>query len=413
VAITTYSDTDYDKLFKRNYLKLADNLYNTYDNIVSQAKKTFGTLGGYDSRHPVEVTFGGSIGSSSDGTLPTAYHSDFLEPVYTPKRGYARINIDNMTMEISTKKEWAFARALDQETTAKLKSFNRWEAAKFFNDGSGALGTYSAAPGGTDAAPTVVILNSGNYFRRHAYFEKGDYVNIGTLGSVFRITAYASSTGTVTLARVSGSDNIVTDATTGTLYMQNSKDTESYGLLGMVLNTTHYGVAEEFRYQPFEDAAGSAPLDLDMLINIEEQKQVDTDEQSTHFAFPPYQYRQFLKILEDQKRFPVATNVKPRPNKMTSPELIAKVTYGAIEYVGPSGNIMCQKNKFIRPDIVWAINMNQIECAHVKKPGWATKDGRVLLRMEDRDAYEARYVCYRENIFNPFHVGQITGLATS
>lgn len=412
MAITTQTDTGYDALFKRNYLKLADNLYNTYDNVYAIHKKSFGTIGGKQSEHPVEVTFGGGIGASTDGTLPVADHSDFLAPVYTAKRNYARINIDNMTVEQSEKKEWAFVKAIDQETTGKLRNFNWNMARQLMNDGSGVLGQFTGPATGTAAAPTVTILTTGNYRRRHACFEKGNSVNIGTDSTRFKITSYVRATGVLTLARISGSlDATGLAASTHSIYMQNSKDAETYGYLGFFNNTTHYGVAEEFRWEPLEIAAAAAPLDTEMLTELVEKQEELTDESFTHLIMSPMQYRRYISLLEDQKRFPVPVDVKARPNKMTSPDLIAKVSFGGIQYVGSSGNITVMKNKFLRDDMVLGINTNKSEIRHVKKPGWAQRDGTVFLRMEDRDAYEARYVCYSEFCGSPFYAAAITGLA--
>jgi hypothetical protein len=89
---------------------------------------------------------------------------------------------------------------------------------------------------------------------------------------------------------------------------------------------------------------------------------------------------------------------------MTSPELIARVAWGGIQYVGATGNITVSKSKFIRDDMIWFVNFNQTESMHVKKPGWQERDGTVFLRMEDTDAYEARYASFEEFKLNPFHV---------
>ncbi len=414
MAITTIGDTDYDPIFKRNYVKLADNLYNSYDNVASLHKKTFGTIGGKDTRHPVEITFGGGVGSSTDGTLPVANNTGYLEPVYTAKRNYARINVDGFTIESSEKTEWAFVRAIDQETTGKLKSFNRNDSRILFNDGTGILGQFSGSAGGTAAAPTMTILTTGTYGRRDACFEKGDYVQVNTLASYFEITAYDRSSGLLTLARRTGSDDLTgIGAGTHSIYMQGSKDADPYGYLGIFANSTHYGVAQEHRWQPVEVNASSAPLDTEMITEMVEKMEELSDESFTHLVFSPKQYRKYISLLEDQKRFPVPVEVKPRPNKMTSPDLIARVSFGGIQYVGATGNITCLKNKFVRDDMVVGINTNMAEMRHIKKPGWASRDGTVFLRMEDRDAYEARYVCYKENCINPFYVGFIYGLATT
>lgn len=416
MAITVKTDSDYDPIFKRHYLKLADNLYTTFDNVHSLHRKTFGTIGGKDAAGAVEVTFGGGYGGYANGSLPEPENSGFIQPVYTPKRTYARIKIDALAIETSAKDEWSFVRAIDQETTAKLRNFNRNHARILFNDGTGALGTFSGNATGTASAPVVTILTTGNYGRRHACFEQGEYVNVNSLSSLFSITSYDRSNGSLTLSRISGSDDLTSiGAGTHTIYAQNAKDSEPYGYLGVLINSTHYGVAESAspRWKPQEIDGGGAPLDTEMLTELVEKQGELTDESFTHLIFSPYQYRKYISLLEDQKRFPVPVNYTPVKNKMTNPELIAKVAWGGIQYVGATGNITCTQHRFLRDDMIVGININKSEIRHTKKPAWANRDGTVFLRMEDKDAYEARYTCFSENCINPFYVGFITGLATS
>lgn len=417
MAITLYSDADFDPIFKRKYLKLGDNLYTTYDNDFSRTKKSYDTLGSptQGSYAPVETTFGGGYGGSTDGTLPVANHSSFINPVYGAKFCAARIQIDGRTIAASQRTEDAFVKAIDHEVTSKLRNFNRNMGRILWNDGTGTLGVATAAPGGTAAAPTLVILNTGNYKARRFHFEPNEGVNINSLGSLFTVTSYAESTRTLTLARVSGSDDIVAaGATTNTIYTQGCKDAEPYGFMGFFVNSSHYGVAEQARWEPYDSGDKSgAPLDTGMLTEMVEVIDTNMDESPTDIKFSPLQYRKYIKLLEDQKRFPVPVEYKPRPNKMTTPALIAQVSFGGIQYVGSTGNILCSKSKFIRDDMVFAVNFNHVETMHIQKPGWAQRDGTVFLRMEDRDAYEARYVAYPENAINPAHVGFIWNLSVA
>lgn len=412
MAVTMMTDTNYDTIFKRVYMKLADNLYASYDNIVSQIKQSFGTIGGKQLEQPIEVTFGGSVGSSLDGTLPDADHADYINAIYTPKRNYARIKIDNLTIKASEKSQWAFVRAIDGETIGKLRSFNRNQARIFFNDGTGILGQFSGNASGTAAAPVVTIITTGNYRRRYAHFERGDLVNVNTLGGVWKITTYNKDTGALTLERKSGSDDLTAiGAGTHNIYMQNSRNADPYGLLGFVANTTHYEVAEQDRYKPPSriDAQG-APLDTDLLTDLVDTLDTENDETPTILAFSPTQFRNYVKLLEDRKTYPVPVEVRPRPSKMAGPDLIARVGWSGIQYVGANGNVIALKNRFIRDDMVWALNTNYIERRHVDKPKWQDRDGEVFMRMLDRDAYEARYGAYYENIINPYYIGYIENL---
>jgi hypothetical protein len=411
MSTTTLSDADYAPIFKKHYFKLGDNLYNTFDNVYSLLKKTY-NFGGASGEHPISVTFGGGVGSSSTGILPDANNTSFIKPVYTAKRMYARIKIDQFTIDSSNSSEHAFIKAIDQETTGKLKSFNRNVARAFFNDGTAVLGQFSGSQAGTATAPVVTIINTGNYRYRRAHFEKGDYVNVNTDAAVFEITAVNHATRAITLSRLSGSlDLTAIGAGDHEIYMQNSKDADPYGLMGIVLNSSHYGVTEEFRYEPFEIDAASAPLETEMLTELIEAQETDTDQAPSHIVCSPTQYRKYLALLEDQKRYPVPVEIPMRGNSRTSKDLVARVSYSGIQYVGAQGSISVMKNKYVRDDMLFTLNTNEIEVAHVTKSGWAQRDGTIFMRMVDVDSYEARYRCYMETKINPFHVGYIKDLA--
>lgn len=403
MPITASTDTDLDAVFKDVYLDLSDNLYNSYDKHYNLAKKTFGTLGAQNSKAPIETTFGGGVGASATGILPEASHASFIDPLYSAKRNYARIKIDNLTIDGTEKTEAAFVKLIDHEVTSRLRNFNRNVSRQQWNDGTGVLGQFTGPATGTAAAPVVTILTTGNYRRRKFHFEKGELLSVNTLASVFKITSYVHSTGALTLERISGADDLTgLAATTHSIYTQGSKDAETYGYLGILVNTSHYTIAEEDRYKAIKiDVDG--PLDTSQLTEAEDQSSTETDESVTDIVFSPLQYRKYIKLLEDQKRFPVPVKFSGRSNEMTSPELMAKVSFGGIQYVGATGNITCTKSKFLRDDVVAGCNFNHNHILHVKKPGWAQRDGTVFLRIDGMDAYEARYLCYSEQKINPWY----------
>lgn len=412
MPITISTDADLDAVFKDVYLELGSNLYSTYDAHYSRAKKTFGTLGAQNSKEPIETTFGGGVGASSDGTLPEASHSSFIDPLYSAKRNYARVKIDNLTIEGTEKTEAAFVKMIDHEVTSKLRNFNRHLARQQWNDGTGILGQFTGPAGGTAAAPTCTILTTGTYRRRKFHFEKGELLQVNTLTSLFKVTSYVHSTGVLTLERIQGSDDLTgLAATTHSIYTQGSRNAETYGYLGIYANSSHYGTAQEDRYQPVEVDGASAPLDTGMLTDAVEMSSTECDENVTDIVFAPLQYRKYIKLLEDQKRYPIPVEFKPRSNAMTTPELIARVSYGGIQYVGSTGNIVCSKGKFVRDDMVVGANFKHNTIMHVKKPGWAQRDGTVFMRIDGVDAYEARYVAFTEQKINPWYQWFIADLS--
>jgi len=185
-------------------------------------------------------------------------------------------------------------------------------------------------------------------------------------------------------------------------------------LKGIIDNSSHYGVTEEYRYQPTEVPAAGAALEDEMLIEMVEKLAEDTDEYPDVIVLPPLHYRRYIATQIEQKRVPDKLSRKPRKNAMLSDAVYARVSYNGIAYAGGQGDIMIVQNKFCENSRAYALNTRHIWVAHVgKKPGFQAQDGMKYLRMNGRDAYSAFLAMYGEIIINPFHVGAITGLPTS
>lgn len=414
MGITYLSDSDFNPIYKRQYLKLEENLFASYGNVWGMLKKTYGK-GGDELKGPIQTTFGGGVGASSDGTLPESNHESFLDPTYTWKRVYANVKLDGLAMAAARKSEHAFINVADRATLTKMQSFNRFIAGPvLFGDGSGALGQFSGPTSGTAAAPVVTLLTTGSYPHCKGNFEKGDHINVNSLSSVWLITAVNHATPSITLQRTSGSDDLTTiGAGTHTIYMQNSKDVCPYGFKGIIDNSSHYGIAEEYRYAPTEVAAGSAELEDEMLTELVEKLSEDTDEYPNLIVMPPLQYRKWLALQEDKKRIPVPPiSRKVGRNNIGSETAVAKISYNGLALAGGDGDIMVVKSKYLQNNRVLALNTNYIEVLAVgEKPGFQAKDGKVFLRLDGKDAYGAFMAWYGENLINPFHVGAITGLS--
>ena len=427
MAITTYTDTDYAALFKRTYGEYGDNLYGSgvEDVLESQIEKVF-DFGGTDHRFPVKLGFGGG---TSFGTLGQANKSKNVEVTLTRKAAYARMNLDRQTIVASRGKQAAFKEATSEETMGKLKSFNRTQACALYNDGTGILGAFNAAASGTATAPVVTISTTTStsalkYQFRQGFFEEGDYVNVVTkdgvlLSSVWEITSVDIANKQLTLSRLSGADDLTSAVTIPTvstavashvIVLQNSYNAAPMGIKGAAefASGSLYGVTYTRRWSPYLNALATPSLvSVDLLNKMILQMDQRNGEPPTMLIFSTIQMEKFLNQQEDKKRFPVAT-MESRGNKLMK----AAVSFTGIEYMGPRGAIPIMSSRYVRDDIVYAVNTNKMFRKHAEKFGWFDEDRTVLLRMQDQDAYEARYGGYYENFINPFFVGSITGLST-
>lgn len=408
MAITTLTDSDYSALFKRAYGTYGDQLYGSgiEDVLESQIPKTFDFQG--NERHfPLKVGFGGGTGF---GTLPAANRSKNVDVVYTTKQAYGRLNLDRKTIVQSRGKLGAFIQATKEETEGKLKSFRRTQAMMLYNDGTGILAQFSGSTSGTAAAPVITILTTGTYRFRSGFLEEGDYVNVNTDASVYEITAVDESLGTVTLAKLSGSLDLTSiGAGTHSIYLQNSKDACPMGMLGIqtFTSSTRYGVTFQRRFSPYLNTKSSATLfttdDLNAAILEMERR---SGEVPSVIIPSTIQMNLLLNQLEDKKRY---TTVDSSPNKMSK----ATVSFKGIEFMSVKGAIPVVPSRYVRNDTVMLANSKKMFRDHAEAFGWFDNDGTVLLRMQNDDAYEARYGGYYDNFINPLYQGFISGNAVS
>ena len=88
--MTAFSLTEAQALFKINYYKRSENLYNSENVMLGRVKKRYDFTG--RSRNlPTTKSFQGGVGS---GTLPTANVANYEEASLTRKRVYAVTEIE-------------------------------------------------------------------------------------------------------------------------------------------------------------------------------------------------------------------------------------------------------------------------------------------------------------------------------
>ena len=414
MAITVLSDADYSALFKRTYGEYGDNLYGSgaEDPLESQMPKKFDFYGS-EHRFPVKIGFGGGTGY---GTLPEANSSKNVDVVLTRKKAYARMNLDRETIIASRGREGAFKEATQEETLGKLKSFNRTQACALYNDGTGILGQFSGNATGTAAAPVLTIINTGTYRFRQGFFEEGDFIQVvnaasNLLTSRWEITSVDVGNRTVNLSRISGSDDLTAiGAGTHSVVLQGSWNASPMGLMGVHNFTSGslYSVSFARRWSSYRRVLSSAALITPDLFN-EAVLQMDqrSGEGPNLGILSTVQMQKFLSQLEDKKRYST-TEVTSRPNRLANK---ATVSFTGIEFTGPRGTFPLVSSRYVRDDMVFLVNSNKMMRKHAEKFGWFDEDRTVLLRMQDQDAYEARYGGYYENFFNPLFVGAIEGLS--
>ena len=149
-----------------------------------------------------------------------------------------------------------------------------------------------------------------------------------------------------------------------------------------------------------QDAAG-AGITADLINGLMLDVKKVSGKSPTMLMVGFEQYRNILALMEDQKVYNL-------PNK----NLKGHMGFEGLEWVGAAGQkIGIFIDRFAKVDTLYALNDSRIECHHRPGFGWFDDDGTVFLRLQNDDAYGARYGGYYENFIIPTGHGFLEGLA--
>jgi hypothetical protein len=394
-----FSLTTASNLFKIKYGKLAENTYNSANVLLGRVKKDFDFVG---KRMDIAVptSFAGGVGS---GSLPTANYAAVQDAVIEAKKMYAVGQVDRESIKAASSNEGAFIELTKFSTQKAVESWMRNMSRALFNDGSGKLGQFSGSASGTATAPVITVTAAS---WKEANWEEKDYINVNVLSSVWEVVSVDPATRQVTLARISGSDDLTAiGAGTHSVYMQNSKDADPQGLKGVLDATagTLYGVSVGRRWQAAAQiAAGGAGITPDALNQGMMEIQRKSGKVPNLIITSFTQYRKLLNLLEDQKQY----LLDPRAS-----ELVGKISFRGLEFMSAAGPVGIFPERFCEDDRVYLLNDNHIHIKHRPDFGFFDDDGTVFLRDSGSDSYSFRYGGYLQTYIVPSFHGVISGLA--
>lgn len=411
--------TDQTNLFKINYYKKSENMYNSANVLQGRIKKKY-DFTGKQKFVATPLSFSGGVGS---GTLPTANAGQYEGAIITSKRVYATAKIEREAIKASANDAGAFVQATKETVQKTVESYMRNASRILFGDGSGVLAVGDGAGtnvtgAGSVGSPYVVTIPPAKW--KEANFEEKDFVNIvtgnthstsantggaaeATLLEVVAVNPSARQVSLVgTSARLAALTGANPLAATDAIAMQNSYGNDPVGLR-KILNAssgTLYNITVQRRWQATQVAAGGKGITTDLMnsvmLEIERKQGKVPDMIMVGFE----QFRNILALLEDQKIYNL-------PNK----NLKGAMSFSGVEFMSTRGPIGIFTDRFADKDACYFLNSDFIECHHRPDFGWFDDDGTVFLRVSGEDSYEARYGGYYENYITPSAHGIITGLA--
>lgn len=411
-------------LFKVNYYKKSENVYNSANVIQGRIKKKY-DFTGKKLYIATPMSFSGGVGS---GSLPQPGVADYRDAEVYAHKVYATCGVDRETMKASSDDKGAFVRATKETVQKCVESYMRNASRIFFGDGTGLLGrgagTGNDVTGaGTVGSPYIVQIPLAQW--NEANWEEKDLVQVVTgitdspttgaggtpesiTTSLLEIVEVIPSTRTVKLvgtsarlaALVLAADPL---AATDAIALQGSYMADPMGIKGVVDATSGslYNVPVSRRWSATVKDASGAGLITDFMNEIMLESERKTGKAPNMICTSYTQFRKLLNLLEDQKQY----NLPARENSLKG-----VISFSGIEFMSTRGPIGVFADRFCDADRMYFLNDEQIEVHHRPGFGWFDDDGTVFLRTSG-DSYEARYGGYYNNYIVPSFQGCIKGLA--
>lgn len=417
IASQKFSLSEQTELFKINYYKKSENMYNSENVLDGRIRKRY-DFTGRQRYVATPLSFAGGVGS---GTLPKANGGQYGDALVTAKRVYARAKIERESIKASANSAGAFVQATKETVQKTVESYMRNCSRILFADGSGILG--KAGDGATNITKVgstyTVVFGTSDWKAEN--FEERDFVQLvqglaadnsgGSADSVLmEIVSVDPSTRTVELTEesLSAAMNALVGAplpANAGFAMQGSYLNDPIGLKGIADlsaagSGTLYNISIQRRWKMTVDAAGGAGITVDrmngLMLEVERVFGKVPNVIVTGYA----QFQNLLALMEDQKVYNL-------PNR----NIKGNLSFQGIEFMSTKGPVGIFVDRFVEDDRIYFLNDNFIERHHRPDFGWFDDDGTVFLRETDSDDYEARYGGYFENYITPTAHGVITGLA--
>jgi len=425
LADPQFSLSEQTNLFKINYYKRSANMYNSENVLAGRIKKKY-DFTGKQRFVSTPLSFSGGVGA---GKLPKANSGNYEGAIITSKRVYATCEVEREAIYAAKNDKGAFVRATAETVKKTVESYMRNTSRILFGDGTAVLGrgdgSTQVSGDGSVTTPYVVTISAASW--KEANWEERDFVQVVTGMGTYPDNSGGSAEGgqtetnllevvevdpanrqihlvgtSTTLDTASGSSALAASAG---LCMQKSYGVEPTGLKSIfdasqAGSGSLYNIAVQRRWKAFLHDAGGAGITPDLLnyMMLQVKKKSGVSPSMIMCGFE--QYQNILAFLEDQKVYNL-------PNK----NLKGAPGFEGVEYLGNGKRIGIFIDRFADEDKVYFLNDERIECHHRPGFGWFEDDGTVFLRLQDDDAYGARYGGYYENFICPTGHGFLHNLA--
>ena len=329
---------------------------------------------------PLEYERNQGIGARADGgVLPAAKYIGVKQATVALKYNYGRIQVTGPAVAGSRNSSAAFMKVIDFEIKGMLRGMKVDQNRQLFGDGTGVLCQIN----GTSSGTTVTVDNPGTqYLESGMAIDSYDATSGGTIGLNSSTIASIDSTTQITLdAAGASTDNDY-------IIREDSYGLEMMGLRGIIDDATYVSTFQGLSRTTYpwlnanvlDNSGTNRSLTLDLCQQASDAAEIDGGRIS--LVVSNYELRRkYADLLVGDKRF---------VNKLK-----LDGGFSALEYSAGGDPIPWVVDRHSWDNTVFFVDESSMAIYRASDFDWMDKDGNVLSRVADYDAYEAILYVYQ------------------
>ena len=399
--MATFDFTAADAVLKEDYQPAIREQLNNSVMLLAQVDQNTGDIEGREAVFALHTGRNTGVGARTEGgSLPTAGTQSYANIRVPVKFNYGRIEVSGPVIEGMKSDRGSWTRAIDSESKGLVSDLKRDINRQLHTPSNGVIGTVVSVATNTVTFATEAEVRRQEVGQSFDFYD-GDFLADDT-GEIVVSRDVAAKTVTYTgLAGVDAGDWVVRSGVTMGGAAVTSKATEDalqeiHGLEDIVADSastagTSDGLAHPWLHgvsgaasafwQSTVTAVGAAPTDS-VFESLLDEVNLESGEDPNLIITSHAAVRAYAATLKAQKRFSNTVELKGG--------------FSAITVQTGRGEIALWAERDTLDDVAFAVNTGCLTHWVMSDWAWMDRDGSVLSRVANTDAYEATMYKYHE-----------------
>lgn len=380
-------------ILKTKYLGPIREILNNKVVLLNQIEENTEDFYGSQAYIPLHVGRNEGQGTrTEDQDLPVAQSQKYDKALFNMSYHYGSIRITGPVIAKMEKDEGAFTQAIDSEVRGLTRDMKNDLNRQLYTPNTGELA------GWISGASTTIVVTSAQYLRKDMLV---DHVNRSTgaiIQSGLSIVSVNRTTNTVVIsAALTSPASTSMLVRTGVVGAGGTVPTELFGLADIISNVDpvssawaggfDFGLIDRttndfWRANVLANGGVPRAVNLDLLQSAIDLSDIEGDGEIDMFLMDHTQHARIAKLLLPDRRFSSADG-KPRDYDGG---------YGGITY----NDIPLLKDKHAPKGKIWCLPLSTFIYFKMSDYDWMDKDGAILNRVNNRDAYTGTLRAYHQ-----------------